>query len=88
MQSYIFDNFYSKYLENPDRVIPHISCIFGTYYIEHTRKHWRKRYIIIYIWKITQHMVSNIDATMRHKIKTRKHPWNIVRYYPINRNPP
>ena len=34
----------------------------------------RERYIIIYIWKITQHMVANIDGTMGHKIKTRKHP--------------
>ena len=32
----------------------------------------RKRYIIIYIWKITQHMVPNIDGTMGHTIKTRK----------------
>ena len=34
----------------------------------------RERYIIIYIWKTTQHMVPNIDGTMGHKIKTRKHP--------------
>ena len=34
----------------------------------------RERYIIIYIRKITQHMVPNIDGTMGHKIKTRKHP--------------
>ena len=34
----------------------------------------RERYIIIYIWKITQHMVPNIDGTMGHKIKDRKHP--------------
>ena len=34
----------------------------------------RERYIITYIWKITQHMVPNIDGTMGHKIKTRKHP--------------
>ena len=34
----------------------------------------RERYIIIYIWKITQHMVPNIDGTVRHTIKTRKHP--------------
>ena len=34
----------------------------------------RERYIIIYISKITQHMVLNIDETMGQKIKTRKHP--------------
>ena len=34
----------------------------------------RERYIISYIWKITQHMVPNINGTMGHKIKTRKHP--------------
>ena len=34
----------------------------------------RERYIIIYIWKIIQHIISNIDGTMRHTIKTRKHP--------------
>ena len=33
-----------------------------------------ERYIILYIWKITQHMVPNIDGIMGHKIKTRKHP--------------
>ena len=33
----------------------------------------RERYIIIYIWKITQHMVPNIDGTMGPKIKTRKY---------------
>ena len=32
-----------------------------------------ERYIIIYIWKITQHMVPNIDGTMGHRIKTRKY---------------
>ena len=30
----------------------------------------RERYIIIYIWKIKQHMVPNIEGTMGHKIKT------------------
>ena len=53
------------------------------------RRH--ERYIIICIWKITQHMVSNIDCTMRHTIKTRKHPRHGTRYwviqYPTNRNP-
>ena len=34
----------------------------------------RERYIIIYIWNITQHMVPNIDGTIGHTIKTRKHP--------------
>ena len=33
----------------------------------------RDHYIIIYIWKIMQHMVPNIDGTMGHTIKTRKH---------------
>ena len=50
----------------------------------------RERYVIIYIWKITQHMVPNIDGTMGHKIKTRKHPRHGTRcviQYPTNRNP-
>ena len=34
----------------------------------------RERYMIIYIWKITQHMDQNIDGTIGHTIKTRKHP--------------
>ena len=42
----------------------------------------RERYIIIYIWKISQHMVTNIDGTMGHKIKTKKtsKTWNTVCY--------
>ena len=40
----------------------------------------RERYIIIYIWKITQHMVPNIDGTIGHKIKTRKHPRHGTQY--------
>ena len=50
----------------------------------------RERYIIIYIWKITLHMVLNIDGTMGHKIKTRKHPrqgTQCLIQYPTNRNP-
>ena len=50
----------------------------------------RERNIIIYIWKITQHMVPNIDGTMGHKIKTRKHPRHGTQcaiQYPTNRNP-
>ena len=50
----------------------------------------RERYIIIYNWKITQHMVPNIDGTMGHKTKTRKHPRHgtqCVIQYPNNRNP-
>ena len=50
---------------------------------------YRERNIIIYIWKITQHMVPNIDGTMGHKIKTRKHPrlgTQCVIQYPTNRN--
>ena len=49
-----------------------------------------ERYMIIYIWKITQHMVPNIDGTMGHKINTRKHPIHgkqCVFQYPTNRNP-
>ena len=49
-----------------------------------------ERYIIIYIWEITQHMVPNIDGTMRHTIKTRKHPRHgtqCVIQYPTNINP-
>ena len=47
-------------------------------------------YIIIYIWKVTQHMVLYIDGTMGHKINTRKHPrpgTQCVIRYPTNRNP-
>ena len=33
----------------------------------------RESYIIIYIWKITQHMVPNIDGTMGHKIIFKEH---------------
>ena len=50
----------------------------------------RERYIIIYIWKITQHIVPNIDGTMGYKIKTRKYPRHgtqCVIQYPTNRNP-
>ena len=44
----------------------------------------------MYIFKITQHMVPNIDGTMGHKIKTRKHPrlgTQCVIQYPTNKNP-
>ena len=50
----------------------------------------REHCIIIYIWKITQHMVPNIDGTMGHKIKTRKHPRHgtqCVIQYPTDRHP-
>ena len=50
----------------------------------------RERYMIIYIWKITQHVVPNIHGTMWYKIKTRKHPWHgtqCVIQYPTNRSP-
>ena len=50
----------------------------------------RERYIMIYIWKITQHMVPNTDGTMGHKIKPRKHPRHGTRcviQYRTNRNP-
>ena len=49
----------------------------------------RERYIIIYIWKITQHMVPNIDGTIGHPIKTRKHQRHgtqCVIQYPTNTN--
>ena len=49
----------------------------------------RERYIIICIWKITQHMVPNIDGPMGHKIKTRKHPRHGTQcaiQYTTNRN--
>ena len=44
----------------------------------------------MYIWKITQNMVPNIDGTMGHKIKTRKpqrHGTQCIIQYPTNRNP-
>ena len=49
-------------------------------------------YIIIYIWKITQHMVPNIDGTIGHTIKARKHSTQhcgtqFIIQYPTNRNP-
>ena len=53
----------------------------------------RGRYIniiIIYIWKITQHMATNINGTMGNKIKTIKHWRHRTQYviqYPTNRNP-
>ena len=56
----------------------------------YTLQRRREHYMIIYIWKITQHMVPNIDGTMGHKIKTRKHPrqgTQCVIQYPTNRNP-
>ena len=43
----------------------------------------RERYIIIYIWKITQHMVLNFDGTMGHEIKIKQKTcmtWNTVCY--------
>ena len=46
----------------------------------------RGLYIIIYIWKITRNMVTNIFGTMGHKIKTIKHPRHGTQY-PTNRNP-
>ena len=50
----------------------------------------RERFTIIYIYKITQHMVPNISGTIGHTIKTRKHPRHrtqCVIQYPTNRNP-
>ena len=50
---------------------------------------WRERYITIYIWKITQHMVPNIEGTEEHKIKTRnhrRHGTQCIMEYSANRN--
>ena len=50
----------------------------------------RERYIIIYIWKITHHVVPNIVGKMGDKIETRKHPRHgtqCVIQHPTNRNP-
>ena len=33
-----------------------------------------ERYMIKYIWKITQHMVQNIHCSIGQKIKTKRHP--------------
>ena len=46
--------------------------------------------VYIYICKITQHIEPNINGTMGHKIKIRKHPRHITQcviQYPSNRNP-
>ena len=80
------------------------SCSTNIYIQNHGRNYWerlhelklyslqshRERYIIIYIWKITQHMVPNIDGTIGHTIKTIKHLRNgtqCVIQYSTNRNP-
>ena len=55
----------------------------------HSLQRRHECYIIKYIWKITQRMVPNIDGTMGHKIKTRKHPrrgTQCVIQYKTNRN--
>ena len=46
----------------------------------------RERYIIIYIWMITQLMVPNIVGTMGHKIKTRKHTRHGTLRYSVSNN--
>ena len=56
------------------------------YSLERRREH----HIIIYIWKIKEHMVPTIDGTMGRTIKTRKHPGHgtqCIIKYPANRNP-
>ena len=56
----------------------------------YSRHRLRERCIMVYIWKITQHMVSTIDATMGYKIKSRKHPRHgreCVIQTQTNRNP-
>ena len=50
----------------------------------------RERYIVINIWKITQHVMPNIHGTIGYKIKIRKHPRHGTQgviQYPTNRNP-
>ena len=50
-----------------------------------------ERYIKKYIWKITQHMVPNIDGTIGHTIKSRKHPRHgtqCMRYSVSNKQKP
>ena len=56
----------------------------------HSFQRRRERYIIIYIWKITQHMVPNIDGTVGHKLKKQKTPkkLNTVRYWVSNKQKP
>ena len=52
------------------------------------RRH--ERYVIMYIWRKTQHVVPNIDGTMGHKRETRKqarHGTQCVIHSPTNRNP-
>ena len=39
----------------------------------HSLHRRRERYKII-IWKITQHILANLNNTIGHKIKTRHHP--------------
>ena len=50
----------------------------------------RERYIIIYIWKITQRIMPNIDGTMGAQNKNQKTPktWNTVRYSVYNKQKP
>ena len=65
-----------------------LARLHGLQLCSHQRR--RERYIIIYKWKIIQHMVPNIDITMEHKIKTRKHRRHgtqCVIQYATNRNP-
>ena len=81
-RTYVYiQNHWSTALNNWERLHEHKLC---------SLQKRRERYIIMYFWKITQHMVPNIDDTMGHKIKTRKHPWHRTQYviqYPTNRNP-
>ena len=67
-----------------------ITIIYAQIYIYLYSIYSYIRYIIIYISKITQHMVPNIDGTMGHTVKTRKHQRHgtlCVIQYPTNRNP-
>ena len=54
-------------------------------------KRRRERFIIIYIWKIAQYMVPNVDGTIGHTIKIRKYPRHgtqFVRYSVSNKQKP
>ena len=84
--SFLLKAYDVKYTENSKNIIFQNKFKLKLYSLQRRRE----RYIIIYIWKITQHMVPNIDGTIGHTIKTRKHPRHgtqCVILYPTNRNP-
>ena len=47
-----------------------------------------ERYIIIHIWKITQHVVPNIDGTIGHKTKNRNNPSDGTLLWGANKHKP